>query len=183
MAEMACRRAVWVLEMGNRGKRGNTSMRQRIMCQRRTTMLQMAKIGAENGRKRWCMIICKMVWGGGEFLRLQHRKKVSCMDFGHDITLLLGYMYIWTLLNQLNRKCKGSPRNKFSVKVGILSFWGLSSTLSWKCPHITLSPSFGLFQSEKWQKGVPGAAQCGSMAQNMPLWPLYTEKKRKSAGT
>ena len=34
------------------------------------------------------------------------------------------------------------------------SFRGLSSTLSWKCPHITLSPSFGLFQSEKWQKRV-----------------------------
>ena len=42
-------------------------------------------------------------------------------------------------------------------------------------PCITLSPSFGLFQSEKWQKkGVPGAAQCGSVDQNMPL---YTEKK------
>ena len=27
------------------------------------------------------------------------------------------------------------------------------------------------------KKGVPGAAQCGSMAQNIPLGPLYTEKK------
>ena len=27
------------------------------------------------------------------------------------------------------------------------------------------------------KKGVPGGAQWGSMAQNMPLEPLYTEKK------
>ena len=59
------------------------------------------------------------------------------------------------------------------------SFRGLSSTLSWKCPHITLSPSFGLFQLEKWQKSV------FHVWLSMALWPktcpcdLLTRRRKK----
>ena len=87
---------------------------------------------------------------------------------GHQYPLLLGSMYIWTLLNQLNRSFNYNGENSshrnfnFQTKKDIgyplvpkfSSFRGLSSTLSWKCPHITLSPPFGLFQSERWQKRV-----------------------------
>ena len=47
--------------------------------------------------------------------------------------------------------------------------WGLSPTLSWKWPSATLSPSFGLFQSEKpLFRGVPGVSRCLSLVRICP---------------
>ena len=49
------------------------------------------------------------------------------------------------------------------------SFRGLSSPLSWKWPSVTLSPSFGLFQSEKpLFQGVPEGTHWHSLARICP---------------
>ena len=52
---------------------------------------------------------------------------------------------------------------------------GLSSTLSRKCGSTTLFAIFGLYGSVFGHfLGVRGVAQCGSMAQNMPLGTIET---------
>ena len=59
------------------------------------------------------------------------------------------------------------------------SFRGLSSPLSWKWPSVTLSPSFGLFQSEKpLFRGVPGWSQLVSLVRICPrvLFPCRKKK-------
>ena len=56
---------------------------------------------------------------------------------------------------------------------------GLSPTLSWKWPSATLSPSFGLFQSEKpLFGGVPGVPRCASLVRICPR-DLFTSRKKK----
>ena len=56
---------------------------------------------------------------------------------------------------------------------------GLSPTLSWKWPSATLSPSFGLFQSEKpLFRGVPGVPRCTSLVRICPR-DLFTCRKKK----
>ena len=55
---------------------------------------------------------------------------------------------------------------------------GLSSTLSWKWANVTLSPSFGLFQSEKpLFRGVPDVTHCHSLARICPQVPFPRGKK------
>ena len=56
---------------------------------------------------------------------------------------------------------------------------GLSSTLSWKWANVTLSPSFGLFQSEKpLFRGVPDVTHCHSLARICPQVPFPRGKKK-----
>ena len=56
---------------------------------------------------------------------------------------------------------------------------GLSPTLSWKWPSATLSPSFGLFQSEKpLFRGVPGVPRCTSLVRICPRDLLPSRKKK-----
>ena len=56
---------------------------------------------------------------------------------------------------------------------------GLSPTLSWKWPSATLSPSFGLFQSEKpLFRGVPGVPRCASLVRICPRDRLPCRKKK-----
>ena len=55
---------------------------------------------------------------------------------------------------------------------------GLSSTLSWKWANVTLSPSFGLFQSEKpLFRGVPEGTHGHSLARICPQVPFPRGKK------
>ena len=57
-------------------------------------------------------------------------------------------------------------------------FRGLSSTLSWKWCSATLSPSFGLFQSERALfRGVPGECQRVSLVRICPRDPSRCGKK------
>ena len=56
---------------------------------------------------------------------------------------------------------------------------GLSSPLSWKWANVTLSPSFGLFQSEKpLFRGVPEGSQGTSLARICPQVPFPRGKKK-----
>ena len=56
---------------------------------------------------------------------------------------------------------------------------GLSSTLWRKCGSTTLYAIFGLYGSVFGHfLGVIGVAQCGSMAQNMPLGPIETGEQK-----
>ena len=55
----------------------------------------------------------------------------------------------------------------------------LSFTLSRKCGSTTLYAIFGLYGSVFGHfLGVRGVAQCGSMAQNMPLGPIETGEQK-----
>ena len=55
---------------------------------------------------------------------------------------------------------------------------GLSSPLSWKWANVTLSPSFGLFQSEKpLFRGVPEGTHGHSLARICPQLPFPRKKK------
>ena len=71
------------------------------------------------------------------------------------------------------KKATGAPLgSKFS------SCQGLSSPLSWKWCSATLSPSFGLFQSEKALfQGVPGVCHCLSLVSICPRDPSPCRKK------
>ena len=56
---------------------------------------------------------------------------------------------------------------------------GLSPTLSWKWPSATLSPSFGLFQSEKTLfRGVPGCSQLLSLVRICPRVHFACRRKK-----
>ena len=59
---------------------------------------------------------------------------------------------------------------------------GLSTTLSWKWPSATLSPSFGLFQSDKALfRGVPGGPRWPSLVRICPR-DRFTSRKKNSLG-
>ena len=63
--------------------------------------------------------------------------------------------------NGFNFQSKKDMVPKFS------SFWWLSSSLSWKCPHVTLSPSFGSLSRKSDKKvssryGLITFTACGS---------------------
>ena len=101
-------------------------------------------------------------------------------------------MYLRSWLIQLNRSYKYNEniaRTGISTLNGHISetkndnpkvpkfssFRGLSFTLWRKCGSTTLYAIFGLYGSVFGHfLGVRGVAQCGSMAQNMPLGPLET---------
>ena len=76
--------------------------------------------------------------------------------------------------NSVTKNAKNNPKvPKFS------SCRGLSSTLSRKCGSTTLYAIFGLYGSVFGHfLGVIGVAQCGSMAQNMPLGPIETGEQK-----
>ena len=85
-----------------------------------------------------------------------------------------------TAISTLNGRISETKRDFLDPLVPKFSYdRGLSPTLSWKWPSATLSPSFGLFQSEKplfW--GVPGVSQCLSLARICPR-DLFTSRKKK----
>ena len=59
------------------------------------------------------------------------------------------------------------------------SFRGLSSPLSWKWPSVTLSLSFGLFQSENpLFQGVPDVTHCHSLVRICSQVPFPRRKKK-----
>ena len=80
----------------------------------------------------------------------------------------------------LNGRNSETKNDKNNLKVPKFSSCrGLSSTLSRKCGSTTLYAMFGLYGSVFGHfLGVRGVAQCGSMAQNMPLGPLETGEQK-----
>ena len=101
-----------------------------------------------------CLAPCKSVRNYGPLTE----PKIYIVKFGRTaISTLNGHFSEtkWAILDPLVPK--------FSYD------WGLSPTFSWKWPSATLSPSFGLFQTEKplfW--GVPGGSRWVSLAR---IWP------------
>ena len=107
---------------------------------------------------------------------------------GHQYPLLLGSMYIWTLLNQLNRSFNydgenSSHRNfNFQTKKDIgyplvPNFFVVSRAFIHSFMKVSSHHSFTLFRALSVGKVTKKVFQVGSVAQNMPLGPLYTEKK------
>ena len=75
-----------------------------------------------------------------------------------------------TAISTLNGRISETKRDFLDPLVPKFSYdRGLSPTLSWKWPSATLSPSFGLFQSEKpLFRGVPGVSRCLSLVRICP---------------
>ena len=75
-----------------------------------------------------------------------------------------------TAIPTLNGRISETKRDFLDPLVPKFSYdRGLSPTLSWKWPSATLSPSFGLFQSEKpLFRGVPGVSRCLSLVRICP---------------
>ena len=85
-----------------------------------------------------------------------------------------------TAIPTLNGRISETKRDFLDPLVPKFSYdRGLSPTLSWKWPSATLSPSFGLFQSEKpLFRGVPGVPRCASLVRICPR-DLFTSRKKK----
>ena len=110
-----------------------------------------------------CLAPCKSVPNYGPLTE----PKIYIVKFGH------------TAIPTLNGRISETKRDFLDPLVPKFSYdRGLSPTLSWKWPSATLSPSFGLFQSEKplfW--GVPGVPRCASLVRICPR-DLFTSRKK-----
>ena len=85
-----------------------------------------------------------------------------------------------TGISTLNGHISETKNDKNNPKVPKFSSCrGLSFTLWRKCGSTTLYAIFGLYGSVFGHfLGVRGVAQCGSMAQNMPLGPIETGEQK-----
>ena len=110
-----------------------------------------------------CLAPCKSVPNYGPLTE----PKIYIVKFGR------------TAISTLNGRISETKRDFLDPLVPKFSYdRGLSPTLSWKWPSATLSPSFGLFQSEKplfW--GVPGVSRRVSLVRICPR-DLFTSRKK-----
>ena len=111
----------------------------------------------------WCLAPCKSVTNYGP---LTEPKSYYVEIDRTQISTSNGHI-------SETKKGTGDPlAPKFS------SFRGLSSPLSWKWPSVTLSLSFGLFQSENpLFQGVPDVTHCHSLVRICPQVPFPCTKK------
>ena len=86
----------------------------------------------------------------------------------------------WAQISTSNDHISETKRNILDPLVPkFSSHWGLSPAPSWKWPSSTLSPSFGLFQSEKpLSRGVPGCPQLPSSVRICPRDRFPTRRKK-----
>ena len=141
------------------------------------------------GGKSWLGSQCEGCWGISGFtppthLNLNHCCLASCKSVTNygPLTEPKSY-YVEIDRTQIStsnghisetKKGTGDPlAPKFS------SFRGLSSPLSWKWPSVTLSLSFGLFQSENpLFQGVPDVTHCHSLVRICSQVPFPRRKKK-----